>query len=100
MTKGFAQSLTHLVNSRLGHQRHGHLTVADVEIKRTGSMPTQSLVEFEKLFDMPALWIVNSQVLDFVTVGGGKEGFKLIILWPFTVALNENGNKALGSGSD
>jgi hypothetical protein len=52
-------------------------------------MPTQGLIEFEKLFDMPALWIVNSQVLDFVTVGGGKEGFKIIILWPFAIALNE-----------
>jgi hypothetical protein len=29
-------------------------------------MPTQGLIEFEKLFDMPALWIVNSQILDFV----------------------------------
>ena len=89
MTKGFAQSLTHLVNSGLGQQRQGHLTVADVEIKRTGSMPTQGLVEFEKLFDIPALWIVNSQILDFVAVNGGQEGFEIIILWPFTVALNE-----------
>ena len=32
MRKGLAQSLTHLVNGRLGHQRHGHLSVADVEI--------------------------------------------------------------------
>src|ERR1700716_2190942 len=87
--KGFAQSLTHLVNSRLGHQGHGHLSVADVEIERTGPMPTQGLVEFEKLFDMPALWIMNSQILDFVTVDSGQEGFEIIILWPFTVALNE-----------
>src|ERR1700686_990631 len=87
--KGFAQSLTHLVNSRLGHQGHGHLSVTDVEVERTGPMPTQGLIEFEKLFDMPALWIVNSQILDFVTVGGGQEGFEIIILWSFTVTLNE-----------
>ena len=52
-------------------------------------MPTQGLVEFEKLFDMPALGIMNSQILDFVTVDGGQEGFEIMILWPFTVALNE-----------
>src|ERR1700738_2585521 len=89
LRKGLAQSLTHLVNSRLGHQRHGHLSVADVEVERTGPMPTQGLVEFEKLFDMPALWIMNSQILDFVTVDGGQEGFEIIILWSFTVTLNE-----------
>src|SRR4029077_3942768 len=55
----------------------------------TGPMPTQGLVEFEKLFDMPALGIMNSRILDFVTVDGGQEGFEIMILWPFTVALNE-----------
>src|SRR5208282_3319800 len=45
LRKGFAQSLTHLVNSGLGHQGHGHLSVTDVEVERTGPMPTQGLVE-------------------------------------------------------
>ena len=40
-------------SSRLGHQRHGHLSVTDVEVEGTSPMPTQGLVEFEKLFDMP-----------------------------------------------
>ena len=47
------------------------------------------VVEFEKLFDMPALWVMNGQILDFVTVDGGQEGFEIIILWSFTVTLNE-----------
>ena len=38
---------------------------------------------------MPALWIMDSQILDFVTVGGGYEGFEIIILWSFTITLNE-----------
>lgn len=89
MRKGLSQSLTHLVNSRLGHQGHGHLSVTDVEVQRTSPMPTQGLVEFEKLFDMPTLWIMNGQILNFVTVDGGQEGFEIIILWPFTIPLNE-----------
>src|SRR5277367_5596264 len=52
-------------------------------------MPAQGLVEFEKLFDMPPLWIMNGQILDFVTVGGGQEGFEIIILRSFTVTLNK-----------
>ena len=89
LRKRLAQSLTHLVNSRLGHQCHGHLSVTDVEVEGTSPMPTQGLVEFEKLFDMPALWVMNGQILDFVTVDGGQEGFEIIILWSFTVTLNE-----------
>ena len=89
LRKGLTQSLAHLVNRSLGHQCHGHLSVTDVEVERTSPMPTEGLVEFEKLFDMPALWIMNGQILDFVTVGGGQEGFEMIILWSFTVTLNE-----------
>jgi hypothetical protein len=33
----------------LGHQGHGHLSVTDVEVECTSPMPTQGLVEFEKL---------------------------------------------------
>jgi hypothetical protein len=39
------------MNSRLGHQCHGHLSVPDVEVERTSPMPTQGLVEFEELFE-------------------------------------------------
>jgi hypothetical protein len=48
----------------------------------SGAIPAtdQGLVEFEKLFDMPALRIMNSQILDFVTGDGGQEGFEIIIL--------------------
>jgi hypothetical protein len=48
---------------------------------------------------------MNRQILDFVPVDGGQEGFEIIILWPFSVALRcnqrcaaGNGNMALGSG--
>src|ERR1700738_601234 len=63
--KGFAQSLTHLVNSRLGHQGHGHLSVTDVEVERTGPMPTQGLVEFYKIFATTGLWIMTHQSFEF-----------------------------------
>ena len=76
MRKGFAQSSAHLVNGRLGHQGHGHLSITDVEVKRTSPMPAQGLVKFEKLFEMPALWIMNREILDFVTVGDRQEDLK------------------------
>jgi hypothetical protein len=43
-------------------------------------MPTQVLVELKKLFDMPALWIMERQILDFVTIGGGQEGVEMGLL--------------------
>ena len=52
-------------------------------------MPPQGLIEFEELLDMPTLGIMDGEILNFVTVDGGQEGFERIILWPFTVALNE-----------
>jgi hypothetical protein len=65
------------------------LSITDVEVEGPSPMPTQGLVEFEKLFEMPALWIMNREILDFVTVGRGQEGFEIVILGSFTVTLNE-----------
>jgi hypothetical protein len=61
------------VNGSLSQQRHSHLPVADVEIERAGPMPTKGLIEFEELLDMPALGIMDGEILYFVTVGGRQE---------------------------
>ena len=63
LRKRAAESLAHLMNGSLSHQSHSHLSVADIEIERTGPMPTQGLVKFKKLFDVPALWIMERQIL-------------------------------------
>jgi hypothetical protein len=69
--KRSAKPLTHLMDGSLSHKSHRHLSVADIEIERTGPMPTQGLVKFKKLFDMPAFWIMERQILYFITIGGG-----------------------------
>src|ERR1700756_979381 len=61
--KRAAEPLAYLGDGRLSHQSHRHLSVADIEIERTGPMPTQGLVKFKKLFHMPALWIVEREIL-------------------------------------
>ncbi len=75
--QGGVENRLTMVNRRLGHQGHGHLSITDVEVEGPSPMPTQGLVEFEKLFEMPALWIMNREILDFVTVGSGQEGFEI-----------------------
>ena len=86
---GLAQSLTHLMNGRLGQEGHAHLSITDVEIEGPGPLPAKGLVELKKFFDMPALWIMDREILDFVSIDGREKRFKIIILRPFSVALNK-----------
>ena len=51
--KRFTESAPEPVNSGLGHQGHGHLSVADVQVHRTCSLPAERLIGIEKLFNMP-----------------------------------------------
>jgi hypothetical protein len=60
LAEGLTQTLTHLVDGSLSQQRHSHVPVADVEVKRAGPMPTKGLIEFEELLNMPALGIVDA----------------------------------------
>ena len=73
LTEGLAQALTHLVNGSLSQQRHSHLPVADVEVERAGPMPPKGLIEFEELLDMPALGIMDGEILNFVPLSGSQK---------------------------
>ena len=55
------QTLTQLVNGALGDQDHAQMTIADIQVERSGAVPAQGLIEFKELLDMPALRIVLSQ---------------------------------------
>src|SRR6266581_583218 len=59
--EGRSQALPQLVDGGLGHQHHCQMTVADIQVERSGAVPAQSLIEFKELLDMPALWIVLGQ---------------------------------------
>src|SRR5262252_5320043 len=89
VAKGFAQTLAHLMDSGLGQQSQAHLAVADMKIECPGPMPTQSLIAFEELFDMPALGVMDGEILYFIAIGGGAKRFIKIIGWPFSAALGE-----------
>ena len=41
---------------------------------------------------------MDSQILDLVTIDGGEKGFEIMLLWPFSVALNETVIRLLGGG--
>jgi len=49
------------VNGALGDQNHAQMTIADIQVERSGAVPAQGLIEFKELLDMPALRIVLSQ---------------------------------------
>jgi hypothetical protein len=96
--KGVPELLTHLVDCGLSHQSHSHLSVANIKIERTGPMPTQGLVKFKKLFDMPAFWIMEGQILYFITIGSGQEGFRNDNPLSVCRCVERNGNRAAYSG--
>src|SRR5262249_3566748 len=87
--KGIANSLPELMNHRLGEQSHGHLAIADVEVESAGALPTQILIELEKLFDVPALGKVLRHGFDLGSVRATKKALELIFLRALTGALHE-----------
>src|SRR5436190_17330430 len=61
LREGRTQALAQLVKGSLGYQYHCQMTVADIEVERSGAVPAQSLIEFKELLDVPALRIVLGQ---------------------------------------
>jgi len=87
--EGRAQALPELMDCRLGHQGQRHVPVTNVQVEGARPLPAQSLVEFEKLLDMPALRIMDAQVGDLGTGRGGQEGFIMKVLRSFTRSLDD-----------
>jgi len=54
----FSVPLAKLVDERLGDQRHGHLTVANIEIQGPSTLPPKILIGIEELFDVPTLRVI------------------------------------------
>ena len=71
-TVGLAEQAAQTVEHGLGDQRHGHLAVTDVEVHRSGPVPSQGLMGAEELLDVPPLGIVPGQGV-LIPVGRGKE---------------------------
>ena len=88
VSEGRTQALAELMHDRLGHQRQGHVPVADVEVEGARPLPAQSLVEFEELFDMPPLRIMDAQIEHFRAIGCRQEGFIIEVLGCFSRALD------------
>jgi hypothetical protein len=73
----------------LGDPGHGQMPVADIQVEGAGAVPAQRMVEFEELFDRPALRVVPGQDGDFGPVGGAEETLIVKIFFTEAVALNE-----------
>lgn len=65
-----AETLSELMDDGLGEEGHSHLSVADVEIESSRAVPAELLVEVEELFDVPAFWVLESEILKGVFVRG------------------------------
>lgn len=87
--EGFGEALAELVESGLGEQGHGHLSVADVEVEGSGAVPSKVLVGVEEFLDAPALGIVAGEQRDLVVLAGGEKCLVAIVGRGFAGSLNE-----------
>src|SRR5215203_1003726 len=87
--KGVTNPLPELMNDRLSEQGHGHLAIADVQVESAGALPTEVLIELEKLLDVPAFGKFQGHGLHFGTVGITEIAFERIFLWALAGALNQ-----------
>jgi hypothetical protein len=53
LDEGRASALAQPVNDGLGDQYRREMAVTNVQVERAGTVPTQCLIEFEELLDMP-----------------------------------------------
>src|SRR5258707_3295368 len=93
------------MNHGLSHQSQTHLAQADIEVEGAGALPTQALVKAEELLDVPAARKIPGQGRNFGTSRCTGEGLVVVILSPFSGALDvaitglaqgaSRGNKAL-----
>src|SRR4029078_4639059 len=88
-SKWIANSLPELMNHRLGEQGHSHLAVADVQVEGASPLPTEVLIELEKLLDMPAFGKLLGHGLHFRAVGTTKKALELIFLGTLAGALHK-----------
>lgn len=90
------ETLTQLVQGGLRDERHVHLGITDIKVHRAGMFPTQVLRGMEEFFDVPSFWVVEREGLDFISVGGAKEGFEDMGVGGLTGALNELDQRQVG----
>jgi len=84
-----AEALAHHEAGGLSHQGHGHLPIADIQIHGPCALPTQGLIVFEELFNVPSLGIMTGKVLQFIPITGAEKGFKVVISLLFPFPLNK-----------
>ena len=75
---GFAEALSELMKSRLRHEGHAHVSVADMEIEGAGAVPSQRLVGVEEFFDVPSFGIIVDEGGEFLGVAGAGEPLVVI----------------------
>src|SRR6266568_72965 len=74
------------------------MTVADIEVERSGAVPAQSLIELEELLDLPSLRIVLGESGNLRTLGSAQEALVVMIFFAAAAALNVLVVKGLGLG--
>ena len=87
--EGGAESLSQGMEAGLSQEGEGHASVADVEVEGSGAFPAEGLIGVEEFFDVPALGVMDGEVLDLVAGGGGEEGLEAVVVASLSAALDD-----------
>ena len=83
------QTSAELMAGGLCEERHGCLSVADVEVEGSGAFPSHLLIGVEEFFDVPSFGEIQGEGFDFVSEAGRQEGFEVEFAGCFSRALDE-----------
>ena len=64
------------------------MSVSDIDVGCASPRPTEGLICIEKFFNMPATWVMKSQIVYFFTVCRREKCFILILIGFFSAALS------------
>ena len=89
LSNGQIESLAELMNGGLSDEGHGHVPVADVQIKSPGALPPEGLIGIEEFFQVPALGVVFNEGVEGIVMARRQEAPEAIVGVVFTAALND-----------
>ncbi len=79
-TERLTQALAEHVDAGLRNEGHGHVPVANIEIKGSCPMPSKGLIGVEELLTVPAFWIMLHGFINRCLFGGAQERLKLEVI--------------------
>jgi hypothetical protein len=99
LAKGRTHTLAELMDEGLGDQGQAHLPGANVQVERARPLPTEVLLEAERLFHVPAFWKIGGQGGHFRPRPGSTEALEMVGVGAFARGLDITATRFAQNGA-